>query len=286
MLAPQLAVVVISLRAAPVLVEAVRSVVEQEPAAEVVLVNSRGGDPVGLLRGHGLDVPVVDRPERLLPGAVRNLGVAATSAPYLAFLASDCIAEPGWVEGRLRAHAAGALAVGSLLTNPYPESRSACAAALLLHHRRLGHTPLHERLVLGLSYDRSLFERLGPFREDLRTGEDSDFNGRLGAAGVYPVVAQNVRTAHRNPSKPRDLIQEQFARGVRQSQAHAEFGMFSRRRKLPLLMLADARTAWSRSSSGTPPAERRQLRRAWPLIAPGALAYAAGALAANLADRR
>lgn len=80
---------------------------------------SGGGDPGATLRQAGMSVKVITRHERLNPGAVCNLGVASTRAPYIAWLAADCIAEPGWVSGRLREHRSGALAV----TNACPPPR-------------------------------------------------------------------------------------------------------------------------------------------------------------------
>src|SRR4051794_31525204 len=130
-----LACVVISLRNQPGLVDAVRSLVDQSERAEVVVVNSGGGDSTTTLRDAGLHVPVIDLPRRLFPGAARNLGIDATRARYVAFLAADSRAHPGWVAGRLREHRSGAAAVAGALTNASPESRSASAAALLLHHR-------------------------------------------------------------------------------------------------------------------------------------------------------
>ena len=40
---------------------------------------------------------VVESTERLLPGGARNVGIANTDGTFVAFLAADCIAEPGWI---------------------------------------------------------------------------------------------------------------------------------------------------------------------------------------------
>ena len=104
----------------------------------------------------------MDVSERLYAGGARNRGIAATSARYVAFLAADSEAEPGWVAGRLRAHAEGADAVACALTSPPGASRSATAAHLLLNWRRMpGAEPPH-RLLFGLSYDRRAVRPLRP----------------------------------------------------------------------------------------------------------------------------
>lgn len=279
--APDLAVVVMGAGDEPGLVEAVRSVLCQRPAAEVVVVSSGGGSAAERIRAAGLGVPVVERAQRLTPGATRNLGVDATRAPYVAFLAGDCLAEPGWVAGRVLAHRAGATAVGSLMSNAYPHSRSAAAAALLLHHRRMAHTPPQLRLQLGCSYERELIERLGGFREDLRTGEDSELKWRVHQAGLPIVVDERVVTAHRYPTGPVALGREQFWRGVRQSRARRALGMPRHRRGLALGVLADAAGAYRGTACCRDGQARRGLRHGWPLMGPGAVAYAVGAALAE-----
>src|SRR5437879_6998899 len=130
-MAHELACVVLSLCNEPGLVAAVRSLLAQDTPAEIVVVNSGGGDPGATLREAGISIEVTTRHERLNPGAARNLGVAGTRAPYVAFLAADCIAEPGWVSGRLRGHRSGALAVASAVTYAGPHSSYALASYLV-----------------------------------------------------------------------------------------------------------------------------------------------------------
>lgn len=215
---PNLACVVLSLGAQSGLVEAVRSLVGQSEPLEIVVVNSGGGDVHRHLRDAQLEVGVIDHPTPLLPGAVRNLGIEATRAPYVAFLAADCLAEPGWAAGRLREHHAGALAVAGAIVNAESGSAIACAFSMLLHYRMSPGARSTRRLLYGLSYDRRLFARFGKFREDLRAGEDTEFNARL--AGTEQIAfARDVRTAHRNPTQAGDLLRDVYDRGRRRAAA-------------------------------------------------------------------
>ena len=134
---PELACAVLSLGDERGLIDAVRSLLDQSAPVEVVVVNSGGGDPAARLAAAQLDVRAVSVDGRLYPGAVRNIGIELTQAPFVAFLAADCIATPGWAVGRLREHRAGAVAVASSPGNAYPESKSASASMLLLHNRLL-----------------------------------------------------------------------------------------------------------------------------------------------------
>ena len=269
--AAELAVVVISLGNEPSPVEAVRSLLTQGPAAEIVVVNSGGGGAGDSLAAAGLEVEVIECPERLPPGAARNLGIGATQAPFVAFLAADCLAEPGWVEGRVRRHRAGADAVASAITNATPESAAASVSHLLMYNRRMADTPAGRHLHYGLSYARPLLQRVGLFREDLRQGEDTELNRRLGAS-VCVAWAPEVRTANRSPLGTRELIRDQYARGLRSrlfrhltSATTLRIALWNR----PLDAIRHARLEPERG-------RRRRLLLAAPLLVPASLAYALG----------
>lgn len=275
---PDLACAVLSLGSPPELLDAVRSLLTQSEPVEVVVVNSAGGGAAAALAAAGLNVPVVERAERLLPGAARNLGIAATRAPFLAFLAADCWAEPGWAAARLRAHRAGAAAVASAVTNPYRRNVAAWASYVALFPRRMPGISPTEALLYGASYDRALFSRFGLFREDLRGGEDTDFHQRL-AGEVAIAWAPAVRTAHRHPRRLAALLADQYRRGARSAtawtrlQGHRPGEVASNAlRRVP----EGVEMAWR--SAG--PGERPWIAAASILLPAAALAYAAGALRA------
>jgi glycosyltransferase involved in cell wall biosynthesis len=270
---------VLSYRDDPSLVDAVQSVLDQSEPVELVVVNSGGGDPAERLRRAGVSVPVVNVPERLYPGGARNRGIDATTAPFVSFLAADCVAQPGWVAGRLREHRRGAVAVAATLTNASPANLPSTASYLLLHNRLVTADPSVPTALYGLSYARTLFDRYGRFSEDLRAGEDTEFNARFSAD--HPIVKPpDVRTAHRYPTTVAGLLRDAFRRGRLQATmlGRIEGGDGGRPRSL----LVTARAGWN-----VPHAIRFALRRrdedphllaACPLVVPGGAAYAVGAL--------
>lgn len=278
-----LACIVLSAGTEAGLVAAVQSLLSQSEPVETVVVNSAGGGPRERLRNAGIDVPVIDHARPLFAGAVRNIGIEATRARYVSFLAADCLAAPGWAAGRLRAHRAGAAAVAGVLTNAYPTSVAAQTFALLLHYRMSPLVPGNERLFYGLSYDRALFERFGTFREDLRAGEDTEFNARF--ADVVPVTfAPDVSTAHRNPRAVRELLCDAYRRGRRRAYVTERLG---RPRSGVAIAVATLRAAPWGFPEAWRVASRRQRLRLLPvvlLLPIVALAYAAGAVRHELAD--
>ncbi|MFA6985564.1 MAG: glycosyltransferase family 2 protein, partial [Arenimonas sp.] len=137
--------------------------------------------------------------------------------------------------------------------------------------------PDDQVLHYGVSYERTLFETHGRFREDLRSGEDSEFNRRL--VGIEFNWAPEVRAAHEHPTTLITLLRDQFGRGARMAAVwHLLSGRPTRRRvaigafrRVPGLL----RTAWKAAEPG----QRRYLLTAAALMPPAVLAYALGALA-------
>jgi GT2 family glycosyltransferase len=272
---PELACIVLSLGNESGLVDAVRSLTIQHPPAEVVVVNSGGGGAAASLQAAGLDVPVIERAEVLTAGAVRNIGIRATTAPFVSFLAADCLAEPGWVASRLELHRRGARAVASLITNPYPHNPSASAAQLFFYFSRMKETPARSRKFYGVSYDRSLFTELGEFREDLHRHEDGEFNRRV--ARLFGIEwTPEVRTAHRHPHSLRGLVAYCYTRGAKEVWARKR--VYQRSNALRLIGRSFSRIPRSfllalRAASMR---ERAQRIKGWPLVIPAAVAFISG----------
>jgi glycosyltransferase involved in cell wall biosynthesis len=271
---PLLSVVVLSYNNHDTVVAAVDSLLDQRQPVEIVVSHSGGGPTPTLLARERPQVRVVASGARRSCSEARNAGIQATRAPYVAFLEADCIAEPGWIAGRLREHRKGAQVVASAITNAFPRSRSAWASHLLRYQQRFPDTPGSQRLMLGLSCHRHTFERFGHFREDLPGGEDSEFTARLRELDI--VWAGDVRTAHRNAKDPLELMRDHFRRGVRNTQTqqrlHGQPETISAAREallnVPRAMLWTRRLERETSDF--------DLIQSWPLMLPATAAYIAG----------
>jgi len=273
-----MAVVVMAYGLRPTLAAAVLSVARQQPSAEVVVVHSGDGDPAEDLARAGLDVRVIKSQTRLFPGGARNAGIAATRAPIIAFLADDCVAHPGWIQARLAAHQEGAASVASALLCHRPRNLVAFAAHLSLYTRRLPGASEDVALLYGASYQRALFERYGLFREDIESGEDTEFHARLTEA-ERPTWRPDVRTIHTGPETLSAFLTTQNHRGRRMAEAQSAIGGPT---KGTVAIDAIVRTGRivGEALRFTPANERWRVRLAAPLIALGNIAYASGALSA------
>lgn len=276
---PAIAVIVLSYGVRSSLVDAVRSLQAQDVPAEIVVVHSGGGGVRERLAAEGLEPHVIEVPERLFAGGARNVGIAATTAPVVAFLADDCSAEPSWLQNRLRAHREGHASVASALLCHKPRNPVALAAHLSLFVRRMPRASPDVALKYGASYERALFERYGQFRDDMEGGEDTEFHQRLTPAD-RPVWRPDVRTVHKGADTLGGFLKGQFARGRRMARAWREIGAFS--------SMAVARNAIQRTGmivgegyNVVEPEQRWAVIAAAPLIVLGNIVYAWGALSAG-----
>lgn len=218
-----LAVIVLSHGPRPSLPAAVRSLLGQDVPLELLVVHTGPGDVQAMLAAEGLPVPVLTDPVPRYVGAARNLGVAHTRAPYVAFLADDCLAAPGWAAARIQAHQQGALAVASALLPTRLQHPVALASFLCRQIRRLPRTPEDSALRYGLSYRRTLFEAIGPFREDILGGEDSVFNRQV--KQMTDITWEPaVVTLHAEPTSLRGAIADSFRRGKLNSSMRRAMG--------------------------------------------------------------
>ena len=131
---PELCAVVMSYRNHDTVLAAVDSLRSQSEPLEIVVSHSGDGATPELLAEHGVRCVASD--DRRFPGAARNAGIQATAAPFVSFLAADCLATPGWAAARMTRHRAGAKAVANSLA-PAEDDLCSRAAWIFEHSSRL-----------------------------------------------------------------------------------------------------------------------------------------------------
>jgi hypothetical protein len=93
-------------------------------------------------------IRLIETEGHLFVEAAQNVEINASCGRYVAFLAGDCIALPGWAEGRCERHESGALMVSTVVASAHPDT---FVGALVDHHvfAPLAGNALVRRLWLG-----------------------------------------------------------------------------------------------------------------------------------------
>ena len=160
-------------------------------APRVIVVDDASRDPAAIARiGDEAGARVLRRPVNGGPGAARNTGLAAADTPLVAFLDSDCVPSPGWLDVLLPYFADPAVGAAAPRIVPHERGRTWLAryegasstldmgahASIVRPGSRVPYVPGAALVV------RKAAAGTG-FAEDMRVGEDVDFVWRLAAAG-------------------------------------------------------------------------------------------------------
>jgi mycofactocin glycosyltransferase len=173
----------------------------------VVVVDDCSRDPAAITRvASAAGARVLRRPVNGGPGAARNTGLAVADTPLVAFLDSDCVPVPGWLDALLPHFAdpaVGAVAPrivpdepgGSWLARYEGASSSldmGARASIVRPGSRVPYVPGAALLVRRAAAGAG-------FTESMRVGEDVDFVWRLASSGwrVRYEPAATMRHRHR-----------------------------------------------------------------------------------------
>ncbi len=193
---------------------------------ETILVNdaSRDGDAEAL-RAIAGDGRIVSRRVNGGPAAARDTGIRASRSEILAFLDTDCIAQPGWLR-RLVLELAdpGVGAVAARVRTPVSSGE--------LSRFEAERSPLDMGRVFGdldargpnffvptanLAMQRSAYEQCGGFSTHLRVGEDVDLCLRLIEHGWRVRYLADPLVEHAPPRRPLDMARRRYAYGRSES---------------------------------------------------------------------
>jgi len=172
----------------------------------VIVVDDCSADPAAITRiASEAGARVVRRPENGGPAAARNTGLAAADTPLVAFVDSDCVPGPGWLDALLPHFADPA--VGAVAPRIVPDApgrtwlaRYEGASSTL----DMGTRPSIVRPGARVPYvpGAALVVRrtaAGPgFAEHMRVGEDVDFVWRLAASGWRVRYEPAATMSHRH----------------------------------------------------------------------------------------
>ena len=265
---------------------------------EVIVVDSGEDGTAGFVRAVFPEVRLVRSRRRLWPGAARNLGIRCSRAPFISFVPADGEASRQFVAARLDKHRHGYPLVGGTVTDGYPRSIVGRAAYQLEFSALQPSARLLARQAVphALSYSRQVFDRLGLFPEDVRTGEDSVFNERCMAAGLRCAFEERAQVSHHNPRSLREFLlhEVEHGRGLASCtflhRHPSALGPLSGgpARVIPNVFMRYPTVTWANAVQHLWPDKRRCLSYLGlsPLIAAGLLATASGTWAEWRYQRR
>ena len=200
----------------------IQSLLQLRPPAggvELIVVDNGSTDgTIEILTRYESRLKVLEQSK---PGvsAARNLGIQHARADRVAFIDSDCIAEPDWLRDiilpleDLRVGVAG----GSILAQQPCNWIQNFGERIHDHQRAIeGEDPPY---VIGMNWAsrRSVLLEVGLFDERLLRGQDVDLARRIHAAGYRLIYCPTALVRHRN----RSTISSLFAEGVAHGRAIA-----------------------------------------------------------------
>lgn len=194
---------------------------------EVIVVDSGSSDDPGAVVAGYEFARLIEEPKPC-DDAARNRGARDSRGEVLAFTDADCLPEATWLE-RGYAHARAAIepafVTGRIAVFPRDADAPTAAERFDMLHASFAVTS-------NLFVHWQVFERIGPFRDDLAAAADLEWRRSAGEHGVQAVHAEDVavlRPARRSlgsltrTARRAELAQWQFSlrQGRRQTLASA-----------------------------------------------------------------
>jgi GT2 family glycosyltransferase len=204
------------------------------------------------------------------PAAARNAGIAASSAPLVAFLDDDCRPTPSWLVELLRPFADGEPTLGAVggavvAADSRTWAQRFCAAV----EYATGTQPVFENAsTQNACYRRDVLEQVGGFDEGFRHpgGDDPDLSFRTVRAGYTLAFAPDAVVYHSELSAYSDYLRHMFHRGVGEARMGAKFGrrshVLARLLLAPVYLARTSSACWIR----TRPKGPLPLRVVWGVL--------------------
>jgi mycofactocin system glycosyltransferase len=226
------------------------------PRPRVIVVDDGSADPAAIARtAAAAGARVLRRPVNGGPGAARNTGLAAAPTPLVAFLDSDCVPAPGWLDALLPHFADPAVGAVAPRIIPAEAGRGWLAryegassaldmgsrASIVRPGARVSYVPAAALVVRRAA--------AGPgFAEDMPVGEDVDFVWRLAAAGWRVRYEPDAAMRHQH----RVRLRGWFARRKDYGTSAASLELRHPGAVRPLRISAWTALAWLATAAGRP----------------------------------
>lgn len=171
-------------------------------------------------------------PDRLLPAIKRNWAAAAADTPLLAFLDSDCVPDPSWLQRLVEAgigNDTGAVGGGVEIARPW------ALRSWIMHLLEFGEWlparpsgPCRDFPSCNSLYPRTVFLQAGGFPETFLPCEDTILNAQLKKAGSQLTFAPEAVVAHIHCRTTRQILRHNYNFGLSYGLAAREYDLRGR----------------------------------------------------------
>lgn len=181
---------------------------------EIVLVDSSEDQTPVIVRSKYPEIKFIHFSQKTDPGTARNKGVTEAKGNIIAFIDSDCIADPEWLIKISAAHERDEVSViGGAVRNGNAEGDLVGLAGYIAEFREF--TPGQPRRAVlhaptcNISYKKRIFEKYGGFQKEYYPQEDLIFNYRLNSEGEKIIFDPAIQVYHHHRTKLGDFLTHQ-----------------------------------------------------------------------------
>jgi glycosyltransferase involved in cell wall biosynthesis len=180
---------------------------------EIIVIDSSSDRTPAIIRDNYPSVRLFHFEHQTDPGTARNLGIGHAKGDLIAFLDSDCVAAPDWLEKISAAHQSGyRVAGGAVCNGNKPDSSVAWAGYLAEFREFIPEQPRREVSHIpscNISYRRTIFEKYGSFSRIYYPQEDLVFNSNLRKWGEAILFDPAIRVSHHHRTRLNDFLGHQ-----------------------------------------------------------------------------
>jgi len=182
---------------------------------ELIVVNSSPDLETGQRVKEGFpEATFIQKPQRLLPHAARNIGAEKAIGNLLVFTDPDCLAERDWLEKMVDAHRTGLKAIVGSMGLAGGGWRATGIHLCKFHWLLPGLPASNKRCAptANAAYSRDIWETIGPFPGSVYAG-DGVLSRKAAAVGHEPRFVPEAMVRHHHSESLMSFLKQRVERG-------------------------------------------------------------------------